>query len=549
MKRIHESYCAGDRSAKRFFNIPFGNWDAASKGRLHSPVEPWHDDALAELYTYNLERGASPLALTHIQSLDNPQTFVIATGQQPGFFGGPLYNIYKSLAAVRIAEAFSQRFHVKAVPIFWLASDDHNLDDVASFYWKSPHGIIESASFQSGENNEGFPLFALEIDPQAALSILENLRTTTVDNTAMKNLFADIEQCIVSSRTFEDFFVRVMNYLLDDSGLIFVPPHLKAIRRRSLPVILHELTNPGYSSSLIRLAADRLGDAGFEPTLSRKHEQVNVFIYDDAGKRCRLRRHPHGFAIENVVLPGDGTTVSEADLLSLIHDTPAKISFNVVTRPLVQDMIFPTVAYVGGAGEISYLAQLKDVYASLGIFMPMIVPRPNILLIDPTTARLLEKYHLDISAIDPTNPATFSSFEQIIREKIAGETIIHDTHANIERLIIEMKQHLAGVRDSGVQRSMEKLEGHLHTSFSKLEERYQRYSMERNEASAKHLRMLSDSLFPLSKPQERVFSALSPGIVEHCGKGMTAISETIRSTFRDMGTGSGKITISLHAGA
>ncbi len=330
-------------------------WAEVIEARLRHPALQWSDAEILELIEYNQKIGATLPVIENLKSLSSKETFVIATGQQPALLGGPLYNLYKALTAIKLARKLSEQFKLKIIPIFWLASDDHDFDEVRHLFWINSEGTVEEYTYQPEGYVLATPLFKVPVDTEQIQNLFQRLRATTRDTEFREPLLSSLFQLFSASANFEEQFVRILSRLLNEEGIIFVPPHLSSIRQRALPLIIREIKTPGISTNLIIQSAHKLEQLGYKPQLLRQTDQINFFFLDEEWRRNRIDYENNRFQIK---IAGENEIVksfSYEELVSLTTQNPQIISFNVVSRPLAQDYIFNTIAYVAGPSIRRYI--------------------------------------------------------------------------------------------------------------------------------------------------------------------------------------------------
>lgn len=513
MKRsLFEEYIAGEEQVWKFFPLRLDEWEKAIRGRREKLAEAWRAEELWQLGGYNRKIGAGEKTLENIEHLGEAETLVVATGQQPGVLGGPLYNIYKALTALRLAEELAMRFHIKILPLFWLASDDHDIEEAGHFYWLNKEGGVEEFIYQPKGYVPARPLFLTPVDKEQFEELFRRLRITNFATEFIEGLLSVLRRIVSESASFEEQFARILCWLLGNSGIIFVPPYLPAIRRRSLAIIKKEIETAGESSNLIREGAKEIERLHYKPQLYRHGGQVNFFLLDESQRRCRIDYMNFRFEIRIAEEDKITNTLVKEELLSLIMSQPEKISLNVVSRPLVQDFIFSTIAYVAGPGEISYFAQLRPVYEFFSVFMPIIFPRVHLLIIEPRIARLLDKYNLSAENIFELATDEFE-LSQRIKEGLTEmplASVIEETHSEIRNSLQQLEQALQSLSDTAVKDSLAKLRQHIVLGFSHLEERYKKAILLKKKLLSQHQEKMQSALIPRGKPQERVFSPLFP---------------------------------------
>lgn len=516
---LFPEYLKGEEKILQFFPWHPEAWAEVIEARLRHPAPQWSNAEILELTEYNQRIGSTLPVIENIKSLSSKETLIIATGQQPALLGGPLYNLYKALTAIKLARQLTEQFKLKIIPIFWLASDDHDFEEVRHLFWINSAGTVEEYTYQPAGYISATPLFKAPVDTEQIQNLFQRLRATTRDTEFREPLLTSLFQLFSASLNFEEQFVRILCWLLNEEGIIFVPPHLSAIRQRALPLIIREIQTPGISTNLIIKSAHTLEKLGYKPQLLRQTAQINFFLLDEEWRRNRIDYQNNRFYIK---IAGENEIVnsfSYEDLVSLVTQNPQRISFNVVSRPLAQDYIFNTIAYVAGPGEINYFAQYQELYKHFGVFMPLIFPRAQLLLIEPRINRLLTRYNLKTEEL-------FDLSEKQLRNKLADKMVIpplvekiEKTHSEIQNRLHQLEQELFQLNNIAITSSLTKLKENVTIGFNHLQERYKTAFLQHNKQLQEHQDKLLSALLPRGEPQERIFTPFFP-YMQNFGPGL-----------------------------
>jgi uncharacterized protein YllA (UPF0747 family) len=295
-------------------------------------------------------------------------------------------------------------------------------------------------------------------------------------------------------------------------GLVIVSPLMEWVRRRSLPVFEQELDRPGWSSQVVIERGESIRAEGGQSSLHRHPDAINLFWIDDHERRYALRLD-QGRVMRtlagDVESAGNPLPPLELDTLRrMLAEDPTRFSSNVVTRPLVQDSILPTVAQMIGPGEAAYLSQVEGVYEAFGVFAPVRYPRPQVTLLEPRVARRLEKYRL---AIDEA---------QQMDARRLGERVLRrsgDNHAleAIGDLRLRQMEELRGLEENlavggAVAVGFDKLRQALERGYAKIEERLVQEQNRDAQSLHKSMAVIANSLHPAGQWQERALNPLIP---------------------------------------
>lgn len=337
------------------------------------------------LMSYNTKIGAGQRTLTNIQTLKSPETMVVITGQQAGILTGPLYTIYKALTVVQLAEHLSKR-GLPTLPVFWIASEDHDFQEIASVYLLNPDH--QGIKIQLKGENDRRPIGKLNLQLEVQ-QLIDQFATATLDTEFKAEMISKIRRLAEESHNLVDWFAKMMAWLFNDTGMIFVDALEPEFRKLGQDLFLRILDKNEQISNRLDIAGRNLLARGYLPQVQKAAHQVHLFLIAEDG-----RRYPLDKLEQKYYLRGQKTSYDQHEIQNWLIESPETVSTNVVTRPLFQDLLFPTIAYVGGPGEIAYYAQFKEVYPLLGMEMPIIYPRASLTLLEPSINKGLEKYQL-----------------------------------------------------------------------------------------------------------------------------------------------------------
>lgn len=362
-------------------------------------------DALA---SYNAAIGAASHTMENIQRLREEKTVAVITGQQAGVLTGPLYTIYKALTAVQLAERLSAD-GMPAVPVFWIASEDHDFLEIsAASFLNREHQVVDvSLRAETGRKPAG----RLNLQAEVA-EFLNELAAATTDTDFKPALLAELSELARQSASLADWFGQILAWLLRETGIIFVDALDPALRRLGQGFFLEVFQRNEEITSTLQATDARLKEAGFPLQVQTGVDQVHLFLIAN-DHRYPLEKVDGGFSLR-----GREGIFSSAEISQWIEREPENTSTNVVTRPLFQDMIFPTVAYIGGPGETAYYAQYRQVYALFNMQMPIIYPRASLTLVEKAIAKTMDKQRVTASEV-------LEKFEEVRASHLAQVDVIN----------------------------------------------------------------------------------------------------------------------------
>jgi bacillithiol synthase len=330
-------------------------------------------------------------AVRNIERLRDPGCVAVVTGQQPALFGGPLYNLYKALTAVRLSQELEQRTERPHVPVFWIANDDHNLESVDHVDVLAEDGELERIAWRHSLPRTVQPIAVVRLD-DAVVEALDRLAESAAGASGRDATLDLLSDCFLAGERLSDAFARLLGTLFERDGLVLVDPSEPRLRRLGMPRLAAELGFPSPATEAAREATTELSARGYPVQVPLRDDRLNLFF--GRSERFRLRCGAEGFRISHT-----SGWVDTAALRSSFHAAPEQFSPNVLLRPLYQDALFPTAAYVAGPSEIAYFAQLKPVYSRFGIPMPVVHPRLSVTLVSSRARSLLARTGLGIEDV------------------------------------------------------------------------------------------------------------------------------------------------------
>jgi bacillithiol biosynthesis cysteine-adding enzyme BshC len=441
--------------------------------------------------------GADAKTQHQIDELEKTDCVAILTGQQVGLFANPLYTIYKALTAVHIAEELNKR-GISAVPIFWMETEDHDLPEVTHRTLLDPNGSIQTIDYRGALFKEaGMPPGSV-----GSLRFSSSIREVVVDflgrfpDSSWKGeMQHQLESTYMPGATFALSFAQLLSQILRGSGLILFDPHDSEAKRLTSAVIQKSLLASDTLRAALLERNQELESAGFHSQVSILENSTVLFFFED-GARYALERRDSGFALKN-----SGRIFSLDELLSLAEQTPEKFSPNVLLRPLIQDYLFPTVAYVGGSSEVAYFAQIEVLYRLFGRPMPVIWPRDSFTLIESKIG--VEMDRLQVSLQD-----CFHDRQSLI-EKVLRNSGFSKASTNIEGLQKLLDQELTTIRpeleavDPTLARALETARRKILHNVQHLKSQVIRLEATQNSAVSKIVDVLMNNCFPNGALQER----------------------------------------------
>ncbi|MDH7514861.1 MAG: bacillithiol biosynthesis cysteine-adding enzyme BshC [Bacteroidota bacterium] len=500
--RLFTDYCAGSPSVRNYYvghfsdPLAFETHIGILEKRAHFRNE------IADILSEQNRRFGTPvLAQERIESLRDPKTFVVVTGQQVGLFTGPLYTLYKAMTARHLADWLTEYFPgCRFLPLFWLESEDHDLDEAgSSAFIDAENNVLEIRYEQTGETEQRNlrPVGSIPLDDRIA-EIIDTIEHRFPQTDYTGEMLKTLRRAYTPGTTFTEAFVSMFHSLFPESGIIFVDPSDSELKKLLAPVILQELeTYPASGEEVIKRSAE---------LEERYHAQVkpravNLF-YLHRGGRYPIEPSEFGF-----FLRGTRQRFTRDELLDIANVHPEYFSPNVLLRPIFQDFLFPTAAYIAGPAEVAYFGQLQPVYDHFQVPMPVIVPRASVTIIEPKIRKLFNKFDLPLESMfsEPEElyahlPRTSATDDQIA----AFDALKRDMCACLDRLPSIGSQAFPQLAEPANETVR-----NIRRYLSLFEERLMQAHRQRDTVVQRQLEKFHLYLAPTGKPQERVYNVLT----------------------------------------
>ncbi len=382
--RLYSTFLSDFSRVSDFYSHP-PNANGIDKSAREIRLEDSVRRAVVEvLRNQNRAFGGDDAATRSLDRLRDGAVAVV-TGQQVGLFGGPAYSIYKALTAVHVARELSER-GVNAVPVFWLATEDHDLAEVDHCFFPKRGGLerLDLATSGPADRRVG------DIRLGEAVRGLAEQAGALLEGSCAEEIGRWIGESYTPEETFGSSFGKLIARVFAGRGLIFLDPMSPELHRLSMSAMLRAVKEHKALAAELVARSEALEKAGFHAQVKVTEQSTLVFRVVD-GQRQALREANGGLAAGN-----KAETIDET--LKAVEAHPEEFSPSALLRPVIQDTLLPTVAYIAGAAEVAYHAQTSLVYTKLLGRAPAILPRASFTLVPSHVSNLLKKYNLN--AID-----------------------------------------------------------------------------------------------------------------------------------------------------
>lgn len=452
------------------------------------------------LHIINQNWDAPEATYHNIERLNNEESVVVIGGQQAGLMTGPLYTINKIISIIQLAKQQEAILNIPVVPVFWIAGEDHDFDEINHVFLPEKsrmkkHTIAQRITDKQSISN-------IDMDEKSANEWVDRCFEQLGETAYTKGLYTLVKDCLKKSSSYVDFFARVLYQLFDEEGLVLIDSGHPQVRQLESDYFKKLILKQPEITSGVYEAYQQVKKAGYTLPLETEAHDAHLF-YHLNGDRILLTRNE----TDKWVGKQNEVELRTEELLNIAENNPELLSNNVVTRPVMQELLFPTLAFIGGNGEISYWSILKPAFAALDIKMPPVVPRLSFTYIDRNVDKILRKYDItDARAVEEgvedlkrnwleskNNPAIEQMADTIKAE-------IDQAHQPLRDVAQGMRADLAEIADKNLFYLQGNIDYLKNRMVKVLEESYAKELSEFD--------MLQHRLHPFGGLQERVWNLL-----------------------------------------
>ena len=464
-------------------------------------------DALEHI---NRRSASSELTFENISTLRRPDSVAVVTGQQAGLFTGPLYTIFKALTTIKLARCLSDQ-GVRAVPVFWVASEDHDFDEVNHCTIVDTDGRLSEVRYQGCGHSQDLPVGEIQLC-EGIVQKIDELIGTLPHSEFLDGLRNDLTASYHANAGFAEAFSSLMARLFRDYGVVLLDPLDKGLKEIAAPLYVQAIEKSGEIAQALTRRSAELVDAGYHAQVHVSDDMVPLFIMDQ-GRRVALTSRDNRFFVK-----GSDRSFSRDELIELARNCSSCFSPSVTLRPVVQDFLLPTAAYIGGPAEIAYFAQIRAVYETLGRSLPCVLPRASMTIIEARHQKTLNKYSLNLADFFD---GLHNAISKVVEKSLDRETsaIFEQTESSLNSQLDRLEQALRrtdGTLVASVRLAREKI---LH-QIDHLKTRFVHSSARRDEAAYRQVERACTTLLPEKNLQERVLNVYyflaryGPGLID-----------------------------------
>ncbi len=453
-------------------------------------LQPDRGVLAAQLSAQNRAFGADKTTFANIEKLRGGAR-VVVTGQQVGLFGGPLLTLLKAATAIRKAQAATAA-GIPHVPVFWMATEDHDLDEVNQVTLSGKSDVVMLKSSFPGHRQQpvGDLLLGEAITP--VLDAVEELL-------GFAPITETLRACYAPENTLALAFAKLLSSIFREHGLIVLDASTRAFHQMGDPVLRYAIEHADDLQAALLHRTRELEQAGYAAQVLVSPDNSLLFLIDEHGQRLPLKRS-HGLWKAGAV------TYSTDDLLALLGSAPERLSPNALLRPVLQDSILPTSAYVGGPAEIAYFAQCQPLYERILHTVTPILPRLSATLIPAKIRAVMDQHELALrdamtTAGDLAQRLAARAMPLEGKRTIAAAGNALDAELN-------QVQHWMEAMDGNLGRSAGVAANKMRYQMNRLRRLAANWQLERETYLGKHAAAVTRTLYPDQHVQERLLAGV-----------------------------------------
>ena len=484
--RLFLDFLANSPNLKPFYPCRghFREWIAAEAAKISFDTGRRHA-VCSVLERQNRDFGSSEKTLRNLDRL-RAGCYTVVTGQQVGLFGGPLFAILKAISSVKVA-AEATEMGIDCVPVFWLATEDHDLAEINHTSVIGSDGALHNLR-TTASGQEDAPVRNITFTDEIT-SVVDELASLLGPSPAIDIL----KESYRPGENFGSAFGKLFARIFADWGVILLDPKDDELHRIARPVFTAAVEGADEINHELLERGKALESAGYEEQVKVTPNSSLLFAFDN-GQRHPVRHSDGTFFYGDHQFPA-------GEMKSRVTEYPERFSANVLLRPVMEDFLLPNLAYIGGAAEVAYFAQVGVVYQQILGRVTPVLPRYSATIVEPRQANLLKKYQLSFTDL--------LHGSDHLMEVLAAHTLDQDLIRKFESATAQVDASIKSLEKSLQQLdptlvdAAEKAQAKMQYQIEQLQGRAARAQARRTEEIRRHAELLSATLYPEKTLQER----------------------------------------------
>ncbi|MFS1518270.1 bacillithiol biosynthesis cysteine-adding enzyme BshC [Bacillus sp. SCS-151] len=435
----------------------------------------------------------------HIEKLLDQNSLVVIGGQQAGLLTGPLYTIHKILTIIQTAKQQEKELNVPVLPVFWIAGEDHDFDEINHQYVETESGMKKKSYNRHNTNKQ--MVSDIHIDKHLCEQWIQEIIQSYGESNYTHEILSMLKQSLHDTETVVDFFAQILITLFADEGLIVVNSASPDLREIESEFFHHLIYNNSQLAEAVSMQQHVLEEVGYNKVLDVNINSSNLFYQYNENRVLLERDGAEGYFKGK----NNEVKISFDELIQIAESSPHLLSNNVVTRPLMQEYLFPTLAFIAGPGELAYWGELKNAFSLFDFKMPPIIPRANITIVDRTITSDLEKLNIPIDDVLQGNLLSYRDDWVKTELKYDFESIINNAKEEVEQIHQQIRRKATEV-DANLHSVLVKNAQLIQSQFEFVSTLINRSIETKHEVTLKKFQRIENCLRPNHLPQERVWN-------------------------------------------
>ncbi|TFB23307.1 bacillithiol biosynthesis cysteine-adding enzyme BshC [Filobacillus milosensis] len=455
------------------------------------------EELVQVLLTQNHKWGMDQHVKNNIEKLRDSKSVVVIGGQQAGILTGPLYTIHKIISIILQAKEQSEYLQQPVIPVFWIAGEDHDFEEINHVFNYENQRLNKYKL--DAKDSEKTPVSNRILNQDELQKWIKDLFQSLQETEYSSDLYRLLIDCIDGSDTFVDYFAQLLNRLFKDTGLVLVDSDDEGLRELEKDYFIQIIKKQEEISTSVVQELNTQAEKGYTISLDASAEDGHLF-YHLNGERQLLEKHGNLWITKD-----EQIKLSQEELIQKVNDEPYCFSNNVVTRPMMQEMVFPVLSFVGGPGEIAYWSVLKQSFEAVGLQFPIVTPRLSLTLLTPKHKQRLNQFGLSLEKLfhQGTNQykmnwlkrQTSKPVEELIAQMKREVSKLHEP---IQDVAYEIQDDIGAYAKSNLNI--------LHDELDTLGKRMSREIKRKNNQTVSYLDELNSFYYPGQGLQERVWN-------------------------------------------
>lgn len=474
-------YIEGSSSVQPFYHLP-PDLPGFAESIRHRSKYPINREKLVHhlLDQYKLIQPDAEM-LAQLSSLKDDKTFTVTTAHQPNLFTGPAYFIYKIIHAIKLSTELKQQFpEYHFVPVYYMGNEDADFDELG-------HCRImgERYSWETGQTGA----FGKMLVDEGVIDQLKQLSSLLPVYPHGEEAIHLLKDAFQKGRSIQEATFWLVHQLFSKNGLVVLIADSKELKAQFNSIVEDELINHN-AQKIVQKTIEKLNP---QYSIQTGVREINLFYLKDA-RRERIEKDGEGWKVVNTTIH-----FSKDELLQELAQFPERFSPNVILRPLYQEMILPNIAFVGGAGELSYWLELKELFHFYQLPFPVLLLRQSFLLVKEEAEKKINKHGFEVN--DFFHP-TSVLLNQYVKKHAEVQTGLEEELNELQKLYETISLKAAQV-DTGLKNHVHALHRNAEKKLQTLVKKMERAGRRRFSDEQRRIEKIRQELFPAGSLQER----------------------------------------------